>query len=142
MAIEKPSTQPSESTNMAATGPTVAGLGALAQVDKVDMQAVQTIAEKPSFDPVALKAKYLAEREKRIHNGGQDQYRELQGSLQNWVVDPYAEPGFTRDPVEIDVDVVIVGGGYGGELVAARLVDAGITNFRIIEKAGDFGGTW
>ena len=27
-------------------------------------------------------------------------------------------------------------------LAAVRLQEAGITNFRIIEKAGDFGGTW
>ena len=37
---------------------------------------------------------------------------------------------------------MIVGGGFGGLLAAARLQEAGITNFRIIEKAGDFGGTW
>ena len=37
---------------------------------------------------------------------------------------------------------MIIGGGFGGMLAAARLQEAGITNFRIIEKAGDFGGTW
>ena len=37
---------------------------------------------------------------------------------------------------------VIVGGGFGGLLAAARLQKVGITNIRIIEKAGDFGGTW
>jgi cyclohexanone monooxygenase len=42
----------------------------------------------------------------------------------------------------LDIDVVIVGGGYGAQLVAVRLLEQGITNFRLIEKGGDFGGTW
>lgn len=129
---------------MTATGLTVNGVEALARIDKVDMKAVvpQIHPEPLGFDPAQLKAKYIAEREKRLVNGGTAQYRELKGSLQNWVVDPYVEPGFTRDPVDLDVDVVIVGGGFGGELAAARLIDRGINNFRIIEKGGDFGGTW
>ena len=56
--------------------------------------------------------------------------------------DPYVEPGFTRPALHEALDVVIVGGGFGGLLAAARLQKAGITNIRIIEKAGDFGGTW
>jgi hypothetical protein len=56
--------------------------------------------------------------------------------------DPWVEPGFERDPIEEEVDVVIVGGGYGAQVVAVRLIEAGVDKFRIIEKAGDFGGTW
>jgi cation diffusion facilitator CzcD-associated flavoprotein CzcO len=41
-----------------------------------------------------------------------------------------------------DVDVAIVGGGFGGLLAAARLRAAGIDDVWIIEKASDFGGTW
>ena len=37
---------------------------------------------------------------------------------------------------------MIIGGGFGGLLAAARLQEVGITDTRIIEKAGDFGGTW
>ncbi len=33
-------------------------------------------------------------------------------------------------------------GGFGGLLVAARLREAGVEDIRIIEKGGDFGGTW
>ena len=39
-------------------------------------------------------------------------------------------------------DVVIIGGGFGGMLAAARLREKGIDNFKIIEKGADFGGTW
>jgi cation diffusion facilitator CzcD-associated flavoprotein CzcO len=86
--------------------------------------------------------KYRIEREKRLRTDGIRQYKELKGDYEEFDRDPYVEPGFTRDAVTEDVDVVIVGGGFGGMIEAANLTKAGITNFRIIEKAGDFGGTW
>jgi len=86
--------------------------------------------------------KYRIEREKRLRTDGIRQYKELKGDYEEFDRDPYVEPGFTRNAVTEDVDVVIVGGGFGGMIEAANLTKAGITNFRIIEKAGDFGGTW
>lgn len=86
--------------------------------------------------------KYRIEREKRLRADGIRQYKELKGDYEEFDRDPYVEPGFTREAVIEDVDVVIVGGGFGGMIEAANLTKAGITNFRIIEKAGDFGGTW
>ena len=41
-----------------------------------------------------------------------------------------------------EVDVVVIGGGFGGLLAGARLREAGVDDIRIIEKGGDFGGTW
>lgn len=94
------------------------------------------------FDPAALKAKYLDERDKRLaRNEGTEQYISLNGNLERYLKDPWVEPGFERDPIEEEVDVVIVGGGYGAQVVAVRLIEAGVNNFKIIEKAGDFGGT-
>ena len=55
---------------------------------------------------------------------------------------PHVDPGFTRKPLTDAVDVVIVGGGFGGLLAAARLRESGVKDIRIIEKGGDFGGTW
>ena len=86
--------------------------------------------------------KYRIEREKRLRADGIRQDKELKGDYEEFDRDPYVEPGFTRDAVIEDVDVVIVGGGFGGMIEAANLTKAGITNFRIVEKAGDFGGTW
>ena len=86
--------------------------------------------------------KYRIEREKRLRADGIRQYKELKGDYEEFDRDPYVEPGFTRDAVIEDVDVVIVGGGFGGMIEAANLTKAGVTNFRIVEKAGDFGGTW
>ncbi|HTX49072.1 MAG TPA: hypothetical protein VME40_06750, partial [Caulobacteraceae bacterium] len=71
------------------------------------------------FDPEALQEKYLAERDKRLRPDGNDQYTEARGDFGHFVDDPYVEPGFTRDPVFDDVDVAIIGGGFGGLLAGA-----------------------
>ena len=55
---------------------------------------------------------------------------------------PYADPDFERDPLDLNIDVAVIGGGFSGLMTAARLKERGITNFRIIESGGDFGGTW
>lgn len=95
-----------------------------------------------SYDPEALHRKYLEERDKRLRKDKDAQYIEAAGEYQDFIADPYVEPGFTRDPVTDDIDVLIVGGGLGGLQTAAELVKHGIRPFRIIEQAGDFGGTW
>ena len=94
------------------------------------------------FDPDALREKYREERDKRVRADGNDQYIEVTGDFSHYVDDPYVEPGFVRDPVLEEVEVVVIGGGFGGMLAAARLKDAGIHDVRIIEKGGGFGGTW
>jgi cyclohexanone monooxygenase len=86
--------------------------------------------------------RYRIEREKRLRADGNDQYVDLSGEYKEFDRDPYVEPGFTRDSITDEVDVVIVGGGFGGMLAAVNLRKAGIDSFRIVEKAGDFGGTW
>jgi len=101
---------------------------------------------KPSddlgFDPAALKKKYLAERDKRLKAEGNEQYREIKGEFARYLEDPYVEPGFTRAPLTDEVEVVVIGGGFGGLLAGARLREAGIEDIRMIEKGGDYGGTW
>jgi cyclohexanone monooxygenase len=94
------------------------------------------------FDPAALKKKYLAERDKRLKAEGNEQYREIKGEFARYLEDPYVEPGFTRAPLTDEVEVVVVGGGFGGLLAGARLRQAGIEDIRLIEKGGDYGGTW
>src|SRR5579863_926590 len=94
------------------------------------------------FDPEALRAKYREERDKRLRPDGNEQYVEVKGDFSRYIDDPYVDPGFTRAPVTDAVDVLIIGGGFGGLLAGARLREAGVQDIRIIEKGGDFGGTW
>ncbi|KAJ5463368.1 hypothetical protein N7475_008312 [Penicillium sp. IBT 31633x] len=91
------------------------------------------------FDPKVLQNKYQAERVKRLRSDGVDQYVQLE---QDDLADPYVNSPMSRGPLDEDVDFLIMGGGWGGQLVAVRLIQAGITNIRIVEKAGDFGGVW
>src|SRR5580765_8208177 len=103
---------------------------------------VATVFGKIDFDPEALHAKYLGERDKRFRADGNDQYVEVKAEFSHYVDDPYVEPGFTRAPVFDDVEFAIIGGGFGGLLMGARLRDAGFEKIRVVESAGDFGGTW
>lgn len=96
----------------------------------------------PAFDADALRNKYRAERDKRLRQDGAGQYLDADGEFAHFTDDPYVAPGFTRDAVTEDVDVLVIGGGFGGLLTAAKLCAGGIRSFRIIEQAGDFGGTW
>jgi len=99
-------------------------------------------AEDLAFDPAALRERYRRERDRRLRADGNAQYVRTDGRFEHYLDDPHADPGFARAPVARSVDVVIVGGGFGGLLAAARLVQAGVDDFLIVDKAGDFGGTW
>jgi cyclohexanone monooxygenase len=94
------------------------------------------------FDPEALHTKYLAERDKRLREDANEQYIEVKGDFSHYVDDPYVEPGFTREPVFDEVDFLVIGGGFGGLLMSARLREAGFKKIRLVDKAGDVGGTW
>ena len=95
------------------------------------------------FDPGALREKYRLERDKRIREDGEDQYIEAASEFAHYAHDdPYADPDFDRDALDVEIDVVVIGAGFSGLMAGARLKDRGITDFRIIESGGDFGGTW
>jgi cyclohexanone monooxygenase len=94
------------------------------------------------FDPELLREKYRAERDKRLRGDGNEQYVEVKGDFRHYIDDPYVDPGFSRAPLTDEVDVLVIGGGFGGLLAAARLRESGVERIRIVEKGGDFGGTW
>ncbi len=100
-----------------------------------------TIENLP-FDPETLRTKYREERDKRLRDDGNEQYAEVKGDFARFVDDPYVAPGFHRAPLTDEVTVAVIGGGFGGLLAGARLREAGIEDIRMIEKGGDFGGTW
>ncbi len=94
------------------------------------------------FDPDALRQRYSAERARRLRSDGLGQYVEIAGRFAGFGDDPWADPGFTRDPLTDEVDVAIIGAGFGGLLTGARLRELGVRNLRLIDKAADVGGTW
>jgi len=94
------------------------------------------------FDPDALREKYRLERDKRLRADANAQYVEIKGDFGHYIDDPYVEPGFTRAALNDEVDALVIGGGFGGLMAAARLREAGLERIRIVEKGGDFGGTW
>src|SRR3954466_1805120 len=98
-------------------------------------------ATPASVDKEALRAKYREERLKRLRPDGNDQYVRLTGRFAHYLDDPYT-PVVPRPPKHDDVTVVFIGGGFAGLVTGARLKEAGVDDVRIIEKGGDFGGTW
>ena len=94
------------------------------------------------FDPLALRAKYREERDKRIREDGESQYVEAAGELAHFADDDPYSRAQEREPLELALDVAIIGGGFSGLMAAARLKERGIADFRVIEAGGDFGGTW
>jgi cation diffusion facilitator CzcD-associated flavoprotein CzcO len=94
------------------------------------------------YDPEAVRARYLAERDKRLVEG-RSAIRDLSTDehFATYRDDPFT-PHLERDPVVDDVDVVIIGGGMAGVLAGAHLRKAGLERIRIIDQAGGIGGTW
>jgi cation diffusion facilitator CzcD-associated flavoprotein CzcO len=104
---------------------------------------------KPTQTPVvqrddlnALREKYQRERDKRLRADGQEQYVRPSGEIfPHFAVDPHL-PVEPRAPLSEDLDVVVLGAGWGGVMAAYHLQNAGVTNLRNIDTAGDFGGVW
>lgn len=94
------------------------------------------------FDLVALRKRYAEERDKRLRRDGLAQYIQPEGDFKHYVDDPYVTACAPRKPREEELDVAIIGGGFGGVLTGAYLRKSGVQSIRIIEKAGGFGGVW
>ena len=101
-------------------------------------------ADQPTGDELTgdeLRERYRIERDKRLRPDGIDQYIQPVGRFAHLLEDPHT-PRREREPIRQDVDVALVGGGFAGLVTAARLVEAGIDDVHIIDKAGDVGGVW
>ncbi|GIH78925.1 flavin-containing monooxygenase [Planobispora longispora] len=114
---------------------TVAGRPARADETPADSAGVK------AADKEALRRKYRQERDKRLRPDGNDQYIRLTGRFAHYLDDPYT-PRVPREPKTDHVTVAFIGGGFAGLVTGARLKEAGVGDVRIVEKGGDFGGTW
>jgi cation diffusion facilitator CzcD-associated flavoprotein CzcO len=94
------------------------------------------------IDKEAIRRRYVEERDKRLRPDGNDQYIRLAGGeFAGYLDDPHT-PFVEREPKTDDVTVAFIGGGFAGLVTGARLTEAGVADVRIVEKGGDFGGTW
>jgi cyclohexanone monooxygenase len=97
--------------------------------------------QRKPIDKDAIRERYRIERDKRLRTDGNDQYVRIAGVFDEYLEDPYT-PVAPRAPKTDHVTFAFVGGGFAGLVTGARLKEAGIDDVRIIEKGGDFGGTW
>jgi cation diffusion facilitator CzcD-associated flavoprotein CzcO len=97
--------------------------------------------QRKPIDKDAIRERYRVERDKRLRIDGNDQYVRIAGVFDEYLEDPYT-PITPRAPKTDHVTFAFVGGGFAGLVTGARLKEAGIDDVRIIEKGGDFGGTW
>jgi cation diffusion facilitator CzcD-associated flavoprotein CzcO len=94
-------------------------------------------------DKELLRAKYAAERDKRLRDDGNDQYITLEGQMSYYKEDPYATFA-PRAPKTDHITFTYIGAGFAGLCTGAGLVESGLDprEFRFVEKGGDVGGTW
>jgi cation diffusion facilitator CzcD-associated flavoprotein CzcO len=95
-----------------------------------------------ALDVDALRRRYAEERARRIRADGIAQYVEMAGAFARYAEDPWADGDLIREPLTDEVDVAIVGAGFGGLLTGARLRQLGVESVRLIDRAADVGGTW
>ncbi|MEG3143127.1 NAD(P)/FAD-dependent oxidoreductase [Sphingomonas sp. RT2P30] len=95
-----------------------------------------------NLDLEALRARYSAERDRRsASNPGERQYRDVEQGFAHLLADPYGTAP-ARAPLQDEVEVLVIGAGFGGMMAAARLREAGVEDVRIVDAASDVGGTW
>ena len=94
-----------------------------------------------AIDIDALRERYRIERDLRRASEGDRSYQDIAAAAGDLHTDPYT-PVADRAPRQGGVDVLIVGGGFGGLLTAGRLREQGVSRICVVESGGDFGGTW
>lgn len=88
-----------------------------------------------------LRHRYKVERDKRLRPDGIHQYREPTGRFSYLSEDPYTQQ-IERPSIESNTDVVIIGAGFAGIVAGVSIRKRGVTDIRVIDTAGDFGGVW
>jgi cation diffusion facilitator CzcD-associated flavoprotein CzcO len=100
---------------------------------------------KPQSYYEDIKRKFGAERDVRLSHRpeGRAQFiSEFAGGLEHYAVDPFAGEGAARDPIDDQVEVLLIGGGFSALLTSVRLRQKGVQSLRIVERGADVGGTW
>lgn len=95
-----------------------------------------------ALDVDALRRRYAEERARRLRADGIAQYVEMTGAFARFAADPWVDGDVAREPLTDEVDVAVIGAGFGGLLTGARLRQLGVRSVRLIDRAADVGGTW
>ena len=92
----------------------------------------------------AIKERFAEERDLRLgyRPPGSEIYQELVGDLAGYEHDPRLDESIERDPIEDEVEVLFIGGGFSALLTSARLRQKGVQSIRIVERGSDVGGAW
>ncbi len=98
-----------------------------------------SLPNRSDFDAGELRRRYDAERDKRLRVDRSPAVLAETSELDQQ--DEYSSP-IIREPLTDEVDVAIIGAGFAGILLGAQLRVRGVESIRMIDQAGDFGGTW
>ncbi len=94
------------------------------------------------LDIPSLRQRYEQERNRRLQKDGQKQYvRPTGDTVAQYSIDPHTEIQ-QREPMTGEIDVLILGAGWGGVLAGYYLTQQGVKDFLCVDTAGDFGGVW
>ena len=100
------------------------------------------VERQDAASPLAdILRRYREEREIRLRTDSAGQYLQLKDPAAD-ITDNHKPSKNSRDPVDEDVEVVIVGCGWGGIVAGVEFRKAGVENIRMIDKASGFGGVW
>jgi len=91
-----------------------------------------------------FRKKYAEERDKRLPNTGADTFQaiDFEGKFADFDADPHADGPRTTPPQTADLDMLVIGAGFMGISTGIELKKIGVTDFKILDVAADFGGTW
>ena len=105
--------------------------------------ALTLLEQEFGIDSTALRARYRAERDKRLRKDGLAQFIRIDRlHHDHYQQDPSDRNRLQRAPLVDEVDIAVIGAGFGGLLLGAQLRKGGFESIRFIDRAGDFGGVW
>lgn len=101
-----------------------------------------SVSRSPLIDSQKLKEKYAEERDKRLNSKSARSYALAKDCNSKLTQDLWRKSNNDRAPLNEELDVLVVGGGMSGIMTATRLIQNGVTDIRLLERGGEFGGTW
>jgi cyclohexanone monooxygenase len=125
------------STRAAKATDKIAGNGYAVNLD----QKLKTLPPPPPGAAFNAEEQRKYREFKEAREGAAD-YMAMEGEFAKYLEDVYSEPPLTREALDDECEILVIGAGFGAMLLWYRLRQAGFTDVRFCEKGGDVGGTW